>query len=95
MRPLGVIGVAPRLGDLAHLIERRVSPNRPSATTSRSLRCQYEVTPVRWTVNGFRDGHWTTGEGDREIAPPWSIVDPEGTGRSPIPEVRSYIMGER
>src|SRR6266481_5335479 len=46
-----------------------------------------EVAPVRWTVNGFRDGHCTTPEGDREIAPPWSIVAPEGTVRSPIPEV--------
>jgi hypothetical protein len=54
-----------------------------------------EVAPVRWTVNGFRDGHCATPEGDREIAPPWSIVAPEGTGRSPIPEVLSYIMGDR
>jgi hypothetical protein len=48
-----------------------------------------EVAPVWWTVNCFRDAHWTTPEGDREIAPPWSIVAPEGTVRSPIPQVRS------
>jgi hypothetical protein len=53
------------------------------------------VTPVRWTVNCFRDGHWTAPEGDSEVAPPWSIVAPEGTGRSPIPAVRSYIRGDR
>ena len=70
------------------------------AASSRMLsiaarQADIEVAPVRWTVNGFRDGHWTSPEGDREIAPPWSIVVPEGTGRSPIPEVLSYIMGDR
>ena len=53
------------------------------------------VDPVWWRVNGFRDGHSTSSEGDTEIAPPWSIVAPEGTERSPLPWVRSKIMGDR
>lgn len=47
------------------------------------------VAPVSWRVNGFRDGHCTTPEGDSEIAPPWSIVDPEVTVRSPVSWDRS------
>ncbi|SRR6266852_2511777 len=53
------------------------------------------VAPVRWTVNCFRDRHRTLSEGGTEIAPPVSIVDPEGTVRSLVPRDRSYIMGER
>ena len=47
-------------------------------------------------MDGERLSRWSLyhPEGDREIAPPWSIVDPEGTVRSPIPEVLSYIMGD-
>src|SRR5882724_4015507 len=56
---------------------------------------QCGVTPVWWRVNGFRDGHWTTPEGDTEIAPPWSIVAPEGTERSPLAWVCSKIIGDR
>jgi len=52
-------------------------------------RTQVGVAPVRWTVNCFRDGHCTTPAGDTEIAPPWAIVAPEGTVRSPILQVRS------
>src|SRR5712691_1122741 len=80
-------GEAPCSAPAAHLGKAR---GRKSLQSLRS-----GVTPVRWTVNGLRDGHITTSEGDREIAPPWSIVAPEGTGRSPIPEVLSYIMGDR
>src|SRR6266850_3594541 len=40
------------------------------------------VAPVRWTVNCFRDRHRILSEGGTEIAPPVSIVDPEGTVRS-------------
>jgi len=67
----------------------------PRYSVRMKLSIELEVAPVRWTVNGFRDDHCATPEGDREIAPPWSIVAPEGTGRSPIPEVLSYIMGDR
>jgi DNA invertase Pin-like site-specific DNA recombinase len=56
---------------------------------------KFGVAPVSWTVNCFRDRHSITPEGDREIAPPWPIVDPEGTVRSPLPWVRSKIMGAR
>src|SRR5437899_7630101 len=37
--------------------------------------------PVWWSVTCFRDGHCTIPERDSEIAPPWSIVAPEGTAR--------------
>jgi hypothetical protein len=53
------------------------------------------VAPVWWRVNCFRHRHCTTSEGDREVAPPWSIVDSEGTVRSPLVWVRSKSMGER
>ena len=53
------------------------------------------VAPVRWRVNCFRNGHGTSTEGDTEIAPPGSIVDPEGTGRSSVWCARSNIMGDR
>ena len=51
--------------------------------------CLFGVAPVWWRVNCFRDRHCTAPEGDTEIAPPWSIVDPEGTVRSSISQVRS------
>ena len=47
------------------------------------------VAPVRWTVNCFRDRHGTLSEGGTEIAPPVSIVDPEGCVRSRVPRDRS------
>jgi transposase InsO family protein len=34
------------------------------------------VDPVRWRVNCLRDRHGTSTEGDTDIAPPGSIVDP-------------------
>jgi len=38
---------------------------------------------------------YTLTEGDTEIAPPWSIVDPAGTVRSSVECARSKIMGDR
>ena len=61
----------------------------------RAAQRQIGVAPVWWRVNCFRDHRCTTSKGDTEIAPPWSIVDPEATVRSPIPCARSKIIGER
>ena len=38
-------------------------------------------------MNCFRDRHWTLSEGGTEIAPPVSIVDPEGTVRSLVQKI--------
>jgi hypothetical protein len=53
------------------------------------------VAPVWWRVNCFRDRHGTSTEGATDIAPPWSIVDPEVTVRFRLPCVRSKRMGDR
>ena len=59
----------------------------PTPTERASLFCG--VAPVRWTVNCFRDRHCTLSKRGTEIAPPVSIVDPEGTVRSLVPRDRS------
>ena len=51
----------------------------------RKAWAEVGVAPVWWRVNCFRDRHCTVPAGDTEIAPPWSIVDPEVTVRSPAP----------
>jgi hypothetical protein len=90
-------------------VTRRISPHPPreilcalptrlrsrKAESQRAAGANSGVAPVRWTVNCFRDRHHTLSEGGTEIAPPVSIVDPEGTVRSLVPRDRSYIMGER
>jgi integrase len=67
----------------------------PKNGRDRWVKASSGVAPVRWTVNCFRGRHCTAPEGDSEIASPWSIVAPEGTGRSSLSFDRSKIMGDR
>jgi hypothetical protein len=53
------------------------------------------VDPVSWRVNCFRNFSPHPLRGGYQDSAPGSIVDPEGTVRSPVPCDRPNIMGDR
>ena len=80
------------LSDIAQVVfldQRGNGRSDPGPREAWTLAQWGGVAPVRWTVNCFRDRHRTLSEGGTEIAPPVSIVDPEGTVRSLVSRDRS------